>query len=174
MQKIITVLLCFSIFTLFLTPQNANAQMDPKVKALVSMAVYGSIGGALLGTASLAFGHSKRAIARGASLGLYAGILFGGFVIMSHVAKVNNWNLNPTTEDQDYYPDTEQNIIYESGPAQNAGPYDAGDDVGSDDRYWQEIKYSNDFFKKDDKIRAIRGKSLDLPLVYFNFLNYNF
>ena len=48
------------------------------------MALYGTIGGLLLGTASLAFHRDGRSISRGASLGLYTGLLFGGYVVGSH------------------------------------------------------------------------------------------
>ena len=51
------------------------------------MAGYGVVGGALLGTASLAFGSGGRSIAKGASLGLYAGLIFGGYVILSYEMK---------------------------------------------------------------------------------------
>ncbi len=64
--------------------------MDPKIKALGSMALYGTIGGILLGTASLAFGAESRAIAKGASLGLYAGLLFGGYVVLGHALRRKN------------------------------------------------------------------------------------
>ncbi len=58
--------------------------MDPKTKAFLVICSYGTVGGALLGLASMAFGQSSRAIAQGASLGLYSGILFGAYVVMSH------------------------------------------------------------------------------------------
>ncbi|MDC0255396.1 hypothetical protein OAK75_10855 [Bacteriovoracales bacterium] len=63
---------------------HAQARSGAKAKALGSMAMYGTIGGALLGTASLAFGTTARAIAQGASLGLYAGLIFGSYVVLSH------------------------------------------------------------------------------------------
>lgn len=58
--------------------------MPPKVKAFLLVSGYGTVGGALLGFASMAFGTNSRAIAQGASLGLYAGMLFGGYVILTH------------------------------------------------------------------------------------------
>lgn len=80
----------------------AQAQMDSRVKALGTMALYGTVGGALLGTASLAFGTSGRAPAVGASLGLYAGILFGSYVVASHYYK-RNYRPSPQ---ENYYPET--------------------------------------------------------------------
>ena len=58
--------------------------IPPKAKAFLTVAGYGAGGGALLGLASMAFGTSPRAIAQGASLGLYAGLIFGTYVIVSH------------------------------------------------------------------------------------------
>ena len=64
--------------------QSSIFQLDPRVKAVGSMALYGSIGGLLLGTASLAFGAKSKSVPQGASLGLYAGLLFGAYVVASH------------------------------------------------------------------------------------------
>lgn len=79
-----------------------------KAKALGVMAGYGAAGGALLGTASLAFGAEPRAVAVGASLGLYAGLLFGAYVILSHVYGKNSKDPAPsggnnTYEDPEYF-----------------------------------------------------------------------
>ena len=95
--------LLLSIFTLFTYSTPAKAEMDSRVKALLIMAGYGTIGGALLGTASLAFGTSGRSVAKGASLGLYAGILFGSYVVLSHYVQKQR-RLNPEQPDP-YYED---------------------------------------------------------------------
>lgn len=58
--------------------------VDPKTKAFLVISGYGATGGALLGLASMAFGAKPRAIAQGASLGLYAGLLFAGYVLYTH------------------------------------------------------------------------------------------
>ncbi len=71
------------VFTLAL-PGNARAEIPPKARAFMMVTAYGAGGGALLGLASMAFGTSSRAIAQGASLGLYAGLLFGTYVLVSH------------------------------------------------------------------------------------------
>jgi hypothetical protein len=71
------------IITLMLPSSNVYA-MNAKTKAFLVMCTYGTVGGALLGFASMAFGTNSRAIAQGASLGLYAGIIFGSYVITSH------------------------------------------------------------------------------------------
>jgi hypothetical protein len=66
------------------------------------MSGYGIVGGSLLGAASMAFGASGRAITRGASLGLYGGLLFGGYIILSYEMKKRGFNEGPR---DDYYPD---------------------------------------------------------------------
>jgi len=71
--------------------------MDPKAKAFLTVSAYGAAGGALLGLASMAFGTSSRAVAQGASLGLYAGILFGTYVIVSHHQRNNRGSYESTT-----------------------------------------------------------------------------
>ena len=63
---------------------NKAQAMDPKGKAFMIICTYGTVGGALLGFATMAFGTNSRAIAQGASLGLYAGIAFGSYVVSSH------------------------------------------------------------------------------------------
>jgi hypothetical protein len=62
----------------------STASIPPKAKAFIIVAGYGTVGGALLGFASLAFGKKPRAIAQGASLGLYAGIIFGAYIVLSY------------------------------------------------------------------------------------------
>ena len=78
-----TLILLFLIMLSVQPFQKANA-MDAKGKAFLIICTYGTVGGALLGFASMAFGTNSRAIAQGASLGLYAGIGFGAYVISSH------------------------------------------------------------------------------------------
>lgn len=81
MKKFLVVILIFSF--LAIPSKNAHA-MSAKGKAFLIICTYGTVGGALLGFASMAFGTNSRAIAQGASLGLYAGIGFGSYVIASH------------------------------------------------------------------------------------------
>lgn len=100
MKKIfISISLCFTL--LFSTSAFA---LDPRVKVMGTMAGYGIVGGALLGTASMAFDAGPRAIAKGASLGLYAGLLFGGYVILSYEMKKRGYGTE--SQSQDYYPDS--------------------------------------------------------------------
>lgn len=70
------------VFASALVPGQAKA--DPGKEFLMSV-TYGTLAGTLLGTASLAFtdkpGDKLQRIARGASLGLYFGILLGLYVV---------------------------------------------------------------------------------------------
>ncbi len=94
----------FLIATFFAASFNVNAAIDPKLKIMGTMCVYGTVGGFLLGTASLAFGGEERNVFTGASLGLYAGIAFGTYVILSHMAKKGNWGGSDNSGE--YYPET--------------------------------------------------------------------
>jgi len=99
MKKIIIVAsTCF-----FLMISSSQAAMNPKLKMVGTMAGYGVVGGALLGTASLAFGAGGRSIAKGASLGLYAGILLGGYIILNYEMKKRGYGIDSKG---DYYPDS--------------------------------------------------------------------
>jgi hypothetical protein len=85
------------VLTFFIFQTGAQAQYDasgaapvagtsassltPETKAFLIICGYGAVGGGLLGLASMAFGGEARNIAKGASIGLYAGILFGAYVI---------------------------------------------------------------------------------------------
>ena len=76
--KIVILLLCFTWIP------KGHTVIDPRAKTIGTLAVYGTVGGALLGTASMAYGTSIRSIFQGASLGLYAGLIFGSYVVFSH------------------------------------------------------------------------------------------
>lgn len=88
MKKIVSLLFSMVLVVNLLAPAQA---MDSRVKVVSSVAAYGTVGGALLGLASLPFGAKGRSVAVGASLGLYAGLLFGGFIVLSHHAKKEGW-----------------------------------------------------------------------------------
>jgi hypothetical protein len=61
-----------------------DSLLSPKLRAFLVVSGYGAAGGALLGLASLAFGQDGKAIARGASLGLYTGMVLGAYIIFTH------------------------------------------------------------------------------------------
>tara|TARA_B100000886_G_scaffold330225_1_gene280434 strand:- start:171 stop:617 length:447 start_codon:yes stop_codon:yes gene_type:complete len=93
MNKIIFLTL---VLVVCLKPINVEAapKINPKTKAFLLMTAYGTVGGFLLGTASLAFETPGRAPFIGASLGLYAGLAFGSYVLVSHYVE-NDRKLNP-------------------------------------------------------------------------------
>ncbi|MCB9093742.1 MAG: hypothetical protein H6621_01630 [Halobacteriovoraceae bacterium] len=114
MMRFVTLLV---FFQLFLLPLHSVAQdqpvslsqstvstdesiLNPKTKAFLVVSGYGLVGGALLGFASMAFGESARAIAQGASLGLYAGIIFGAYVL---------YTFDDAYQEYDPYPDDYDN-----------------------------------------------------------------
>jgi hypothetical protein len=89
-------------------PQEARAQMPVRARAFLTIIGYGTAAGTLLGAASLAFGTTGRSVFQGASLGLYAGILFGGYVLVSHHnRKAGNYddNASPYKDSSDVYGD---------------------------------------------------------------------
>ncbi|RPJ70939.1 MAG: hypothetical protein EHM20_15050 [Alphaproteobacteria bacterium] len=142
-------LLFASILSITLLFSSSSYAIDPKLKILGSMAGYGVVGGALLGTASLAFGASGRAIAKGASLGLYGGLIFGTYVILSYEMKKNGFGGEPQREN--YYPDARSE--YEDEEASIIAPN------------LEEYHLAAFENKKDPKKD---------PLISFNFLNYQF
>jgi len=80
----------------------AQAAMDQKAKVFLTTTVYGTAGGALLGIASLVYENKPRRIAQGASLGLYAGILFGVYVLYTH----ENYIGPRPSDNENYYPNS--------------------------------------------------------------------
>lgn len=174
--KIIALVL-FSIVALSAPLHEARADMDPKVKALATMAAYGTIGGALLGTASLAFGTSGRSVAIGASLGLYTGILFGSYIIVSHQLRKNSPQ-SPTPIRDNYYPDAPTPY---NAPYQNSGPYndgsggDYGDDYGQSQRsnpmWLEEVAQIKAHFGAGyfDKGQKAWSPEISMELLHFSF-----
>ena len=146
----------------FLTLEDAKAQMDPRMKAIGLMAVYGTVGGTLLGTASLAFGAEGRSVAKGASLGLYAGLLFGGYVVASHAMKKHK-DANPEPQ-ENYYPDS-------------SSPYEEGEEGEEDEGTffrWNPYEEMNAaYLRPVDNYRTLKGPEQP-PLFYFNIVNLSF
>jgi hypothetical protein len=148
----------------------AQAEIPPKAKAFMTVAGYGAGGGALLGLASMAFGTNSRAIAQGASLGLYAGIIFGTYILVSHNQKSSG-----------YYDD-------KSSPYQedNESDYDQGGDDQSQDSSRKYIPSSsldpayaqismNAGIATFDRTEQMEKKgSNSLPPLYINLLAIDF
>lgn len=155
---------------------NVQAQVDGRAKALGSMALYGTVGGALLGTASMAFGTGSRAIAQGASIGLYAGIIFGTYVVVSHSMKKKRYE-NPTrppVSPDNYYPDDSTSPYQESEATSDPGA-DAASSWGFYNRTVEMNELSSEFGLKMKSLdRLGRKKGTQRPPIYLNFLNYQF
>jgi hypothetical protein len=148
-----------------LRPQHASAQIPVKAKAFLTMAGYGAAGGALLGMATMAFGNSSRAVAQGASLGLYAGIIFGSYVLISHHQKSRGSyddNSSPYQESSDVYGDGYSNEDGGSNSSSGGG--------GFFDRIQiiQEQLHNQSF-----TFESVKQKSR-IPPVHMNIIHYEF
>lgn len=148
----------------------AYAEFDPRLKALGLMAGYGTAGGALLGAASMAFGSDGRSIFKGMSLGLYAGLLFGGFIVVSHAIRKHQ-AANP---DDDYYPDTEDSP-YEEGYDDEYEEEGDGEEADEENRRW------NPYWEQRDQAARYGDRSLHPSrhdkydqVYYMNIINISF
>lgn len=150
-HKLLPVIIFF-IAIMFSSMNSVHAQgksnanfLDPKTKAFLVICGYGTTGGALLGLASMAFGQDSKAIAQGASLGLYAGILFGAYVIYTH-----NQELNQT--DEPY----EENAPYDEPyvPFQDSSAFNLTPQLKN---YWHGSSL--------EKIQMLEVKSKNFPVV---------
>jgi hypothetical protein len=158
MRKFVTlfVLLIFT-FSLF-RPEQAQAQMPVKARAFLTIVGYGAAGGAILGLASMAFGQSTRTVAQGASLGLYAGIIFGTYVLVSH------HNMRHGSYDDSNSPYSNSRGIY-------------GEDYNSDDGGGTEGDSGGGFFERMQITQqkfARKERGGQLPPLYVNIFNYSF
>lgn len=142
--------------------------IDPRTKAVLTMAAYGTGGGALLGTASLAFGTKGRAVAIGASLGLYAGLIFGSYIVINH--RMEQYRGHEPRDN--YYPDADGFSPYEGG----GGGW--GDWFGGGDGYWSPAVHWSDLDSDAQglsKYQSWGGLNVEsAPPVYFNLFNYQF
>jgi len=165
------LILCFSLTVMMMPMQKAHAEMDARMKALSSMALYGTVGGALLGTASLAFGTSGRSIAIGASLGLYAGIIFGSYIVISHAMRKSR-QMNPQPQDN-YYPDTTS--PYEDGNGDSGDP-DPYADPGAYNQPWDLLEEKN--LSELAVTAQLTQSELDIPkenkIYYLELVRYQF
>lgn len=143
----------------FLTPQKAQAALPVKAKAFMTIVGYGTAGGALLGAATMAFGNSTRAVTQGASLGLYAGILFGTYVLVSHAQGRQG------SYDDKASPYGDSNDVY-------------GDEYNSEEGGGEgEEKSRSGFFNRIEMMNQKFGgnkKGGNLPPITLNLLNIEF
>jgi hypothetical protein len=167
MKKFLSFAFIFILTLTLFKPLEARAEMPVKAKAFMTMTAYGAAGGALLGFATMAFGNSSRAIAQGASLGLYAGIIFGSYILISHYQKQTGAyddNASPYQESTDIYGDE-----YDSaeGGGDNGGATGKG---GFFDRFevMQEHVHNQSFTFQSEK------KKSAMPAIQMNLFQYNF
>ncbi len=158
MRKLLSALLIVLTVTL-LSPRNAHAELPVKAKAFLTIVGYGTAGGAMLGAASMAFGTTTRAVTQGASLGLYAGILFGTYVLVSHAQGRQG------SYDDKASPYGDSNDVY-------------GDEYNSEDGGGAgEEKTRSGFFNRIEMMNQKLGgnkKGGNLPPITLNLLNIEF
>ncbi len=166
------LLISLAIVLTLITPTQEAKAIDPKTKAFLVMCAYGTVGGSLLGFASMAFGTNSRAIAQGASLGLYAGIIFGGYVISSHRSPGD-----PVEDEyeQDPYGQPGMNQGYPDGGGGGFGappPQDADDGgfFGAPNRAME----INDLMVKNFRPLNEKRGNLNAPPIYLNFYHSSF
>ncbi|MBF0363219.1 MAG: hypothetical protein HQK49_19510 [Oligoflexia bacterium] len=132
------------------------------------MATYGTVGGALLGLATMAYGTKFRAVAIGASLGLYAGLIFGGYILASHYYTRQPGISSPYDDNSDYSGGDSGGVgnggggIGGGGQAKRWNPYLMMDELRLMDQINRERKY--DF--------RLKNKTNDL--IYVDLINYRF
>ena len=167
MRNLILVTVLFTFSSL-----GCHAKMDPRVKALGTMALYGTVGGALLGTASLAFDSNGRSVAKGASLGLYTGIIFGSYVVISHALKQRRMN-NPT-QDENYYPDSDSSYE-DQGPTSLFGAPESRLPLQKKGQMWSAVRELSDYrefsVSQNNIVNTDRNRRLDffLPVINMQF-----
>ncbi len=162
---ILNHILALSFLFVLVAPIDARAEMDPRAKALASMSLYGVIGGTLLGVAVQAFDVSDslgRSMAKGASLGLYTGILFGSYVVLSHYYRTKALSQPPSDDPDNYYPE------------EGGSPYESGGGGGYDQR-WRSDWDMEDLKVNDFKLKSIqKGTQKESPVFYLNLMNIRF
>ncbi len=168
MRKILSIFLVTTVLLSFIRPQEARAEVPAKAKAFLTICGYGAAGGALLGLATMAFGNSTRAVTQGASLGLYAGIIFGTYVLVSHHQK------QVGSYDDDGSPYQQSTDIYGEG-------YDSGEGGSSDSNGGSNGGFFDRFRQLQEHVQtqsftvdSVKRKGPSLPPIHFNILQYNF
>ena len=168
MRKFLSLFLALFITLAVVKPQTARAEIPVKAKAFLTIAGYGTAGGALLGLATMAFGNSSRAVAQGASLGLYAGLLFGGYVLLAHHQKqmgTYDDNSSPYQESTDVYGDE-----YNSEEGGDSDTSERSKRGGFFDRF----EVMHDHMYNQSFTFASEKKKNAMPPIQMNIIQYNF
>jgi hypothetical protein len=168
MRKLLSLLLVLFITLSILKPQAAQAEIPVKAKAFLTMSAYGAAGGALLGLASMAFGTTTRAVTQGASLGLYAGIIFGSYVLISHhqrQAGSYEDTSSPYRQSTDIYGEDYQS---DQGGATST-------DEAAKGGFFDRFKAMQDpYYTQSFTFDSAKKKGGQIPPIYFNLIDYSF
>lgn len=165
MKKFVCLFLVICFSSMVIAPRPAQAEVPAKAKAFLTIAGYGAAGGALLGVASLAFGKSTRAIAQGASLGLYAGILFGTYVLVAHHQKQQGYY----SDDDSVYQNS-RDIYGDEYNKEEGGGESGFRKRGFFDRFevMQDPQYHQNFTFQSQKTKNV------IPPIHMNVIQYSF
>jgi len=159
MRRFVTLCLVCLLTLMAMRPESAQAEVPAKARAFLTILGYGTAGGAILGAATMAFGTTSQAVFQGASLGLYAGIVFGSFVLISHHNKrTGNYedNTSPYGESTDVYGEG-----YEPG--------EGGSSEGEEPK-----GFFNRIQTMQQKFSDSKQKGGQMPPLYLNLIQYNF
>lgn len=140
--------------------------IPPKAKAFVVVSAYGTVGGALLGFATLAYGANSRAIAQGASLGLYAGIIFGTYVLATHKTADERMQEYEQQYSNPQAPPPQDTGGFGAPPPEEEAPAGGGFFDFPQRGFEIQHHYNHNF-------KTTRGK-LSSPPIYFNLINMSF
>ena len=163
MYKIKLLSITLAVLLIISPLSDARAELPAKLRALITMSVYGTAGGTLLGLASLAFDAPGRSVAQGASIGLYAGIIFGSYIVTSHMIQTKQWG--GSDDNSGYYPES---------PSGYDGGYYQDDPQGGGNQ-WEPV-YPNHVDALLAPARPMRwrpNEKKSIP-IYLNLLQINF
>ena len=152
------------LILLLFSSTNTSQAVNPKTSTIIFNSIYGTVGGALLGVASLAFGGRGKYVAKGASIGLYAGLAFGVYVVASHsyLSKMN-------MEGDEMPQDKEMGRSFFDFDGGGGG----GEPQRRDERDRFEPQFQYRYFSPSSSIHPLR-RSLSTPIFYLNLFHYQF
>lgn len=165
-RKLLLIPLFVTLLLVSSIHNNAYA-LNPKVKVLLSTGAYGMIGGSLLGAATLAFGTSGRTVAQGASIGLWTGLLFGSYIILSHMAVENR-----AQEAVPYAGDSPYETGLEGGGSGTGQP--ETDAAGNPLERWNPYSEMRDFQLESSWASRLPRQPISNAKFYINVLNVSF
>lgn len=168
MRKTLSLFLVCFITLSMVRPEKARAEIPVKARAFLTIAGYGTAGGALLGLATMAFGNSSRAVAQGASLGLYAGLIFGTYVLVSHHQKRYG------SYEDDSSPYRNANDIYSDDYRSDEGG-DSGSNASSRGGFFDRFQVMQEqVHNQSFTFQSEKRKGGQLPPLHLNIFQYQF